>query len=131
MCIYCGFMLLLLMHALDEVITSVLFPDYFSTINPFMFLRDLFGGMVILGLAIAVYRRFILKVPRLKTNAMDGYAIIIVAIIIFSGIPFLVPTNKKSVFGFIFLISCATANKGPTEPPVPPPLKIILIMALL
>ncbi|MCD6353198.1 MAG: 4Fe-4S dicluster domain-containing protein [Proteobacteria bacterium] len=86
MCIYCGFMLLLLMHALDEVITSVLFPDYFSTINPFMFLRDLFGGMVIMGLAIAVYRRFILKVPRLKTNAMDGYAIIIVAIIIFSGI---------------------------------------------
>ncbi|MBW2039732.1 MAG: 4Fe-4S dicluster domain-containing protein [Deltaproteobacteria bacterium] len=86
MCIYVGFMLLLLMHALDRFITSALFPDYFSTINPFMFLRDLFGALVILGLAIAIYRRFILKVPRLLTNAMDYYAIIIVAIIIFSGI---------------------------------------------
>jgi len=86
MCIYGGFMLLLLMHALDNFITSVLFPNYYSTLNPFMFLRDLFGALVILGLAIAVYRRFILKVPRLVTNAMDHYAIIIVALIMISGI---------------------------------------------
>jgi len=86
MCIYGGFILLLLLHALDDYITAALFPDYFSTINPFMFLRDLFGALVIIGVAIAVYRRFILKTPRLQTNAMDNYAIIIVAIIIFSGI---------------------------------------------
>jgi len=85
-CIYVGFMLLLLMHALDKSITSELFPDYFSTINPFMFLRDLFGVLVILGLLIAVYRRFFLRIPRLMTNSADNYAIIIVAVIIFSGI---------------------------------------------
>ncbi len=85
-CIYGGFVLLFLMHALDRFVTSALFPDYFSTINPFMFLRDLFGALVILGLVIAVYRRFILRVPRLLTNAMDYYAIVLVAIIIFSGI---------------------------------------------
>jgi heterodisulfide reductase subunit C/nitrate reductase gamma subunit len=85
-CIYGGFMLLLLMHALDGLVTSRLFPDYFSTLNPFMFLRDLFGALVVVGLAIALYRRFILKVPRLMSNAMDHYAIIIVAVIMISGI---------------------------------------------
>jgi len=86
MCIYGGFILLLLMHALGDVITSRLFPSYFSTLNPFMFLRDLFGALVIVGLAIALYRRFILRIPRLVTNAMDQYAIIIVALIMISGI---------------------------------------------
>ena len=86
MCIWGGFMLLLLMHALESLITSRLFPNYYSTINPFMFLRDLFGAMVILGILIAVYRRFILKVPRLITNAMDHYAIVIVAVIMISGV---------------------------------------------
>lgn len=86
MCIFGGFMLLLLMHALDKFITSNLFMDYSSTLNPFLFLRNLFVAFVILGLAVAVYRRFILKVPRLLTNAMDYYAIIILAVIMVSGI---------------------------------------------
>ncbi|MCK5194686.1 MAG: hypothetical protein KAQ71_12815, partial [Desulfobulbaceae bacterium] len=79
MLIYSGFMLLLLMHALDEIVTAKLFSEYYSTINPYFFLRDLFGLMVIVGVGIAIYRRFILKVPRLRTNAMDHYAIIILA----------------------------------------------------
>jgi heterodisulfide reductase subunit C len=86
MCISGGFMLLLLMHALDKFITSALFTDYYSTLNPFMFLRDLFGAMVILGLALALYRRFILKVPHLTTSAVDYYAIIILAVIMISGL---------------------------------------------
>ncbi|MFO7738015.1 MAG: 4Fe-4S dicluster domain-containing protein [Desulfatiglandaceae bacterium] len=86
MLIYTGFMLLLLMHALDGIITEALFPDYASTLNPFMFLRDLFGFLVIAGIGIAVFRRIVMKVPRLKTNAMDCYAIIILAIIMLSGI---------------------------------------------
>ncbi|UCD90221.1 MAG: 4Fe-4S dicluster domain-containing protein [Desulfobacterales bacterium] len=86
MLIYAGFMLLLLMHALEVFISEPLFTDYYSTVNPFMFLRDLFGFMVIIGVGIAIYRRFILKVPRLKTNAMDHYAIIILAVIMISGV---------------------------------------------
>ncbi len=85
-CIYGGFLLLLLMHAFDRFITAALFPDYYSTINPFMFLRDLFGAIVILGVLIAVYRRFVLRIPRFVTNAMDIYALIIVALIMISGI---------------------------------------------
>ena len=86
MCIYVGFMLLLLMHALENFISEPLFTDYYSTVNPFMFLRDVFGAMVIIGIGIAIFRRFILKVPRLKTNAMDHYAIIILAVIMLSGV---------------------------------------------
>ena len=85
-CIYVGFMMLLLMHALDEFITYPIFPDYYSTLNPFMFLRDLFGALVILGIALAIYRRRIIKAPRLITNFMDKQAIIIVAVIMISGL---------------------------------------------
>jgi heterodisulfide reductase subunit C/nitrate reductase gamma subunit len=86
MLIYCGFMLLLLMHALGEIITASVFNDYSSTLNPFFFLRDLFGLMVILGIGIAVFRRYILKIPRFRSNKMDLYAVVLVALIIVSGI---------------------------------------------
>ncbi|MBW1980594.1 MAG: 4Fe-4S dicluster domain-containing protein [Deltaproteobacteria bacterium] len=85
-CIYGGFMLLLLMHALDKFITQPLFPGYFPTLNPFMFLRDLFGALVLLGIIIAVYRRYILKVPSLRSRGQDHYAILILTVIILSGV---------------------------------------------
>jgi heterodisulfide reductase subunit C/nitrate reductase gamma subunit len=84
--IYWPFMLLLVMHALDSLITAKIFPDYSPAINPFMFLRDFFGFLVIVGVCLAFYRRFILKAPRLKTNAMDHYAIILLAVIMLSGV---------------------------------------------
>lgn len=85
MLIFWGFILLLLMHALGQIITDSLFSDYEPTLNPYFFLRDLFGVMVLAGVIIAIIRRFILKVPRLVTTGMDKYAIIIVAVIILSG----------------------------------------------
>jgi len=84
--IYVAFMLLLFMHALDKFITSAIFSNYSATLNPFLFLRDLFGALVIIGVCMAIYRRFILRPPRVKTNPMDTYAIIILAVIMFSGI---------------------------------------------
>ncbi len=86
MLMFYGFMLLLLMHALDEIITGSIFKEYYSTLNPYFFLRDLFGIMMIAGLGIAIYRRFIQKTPRLKTNGMDYYAIIILVVIMISGL---------------------------------------------
>lgn len=86
MLIFYGFMLLLVMHALDSVVTEALFSDYYATVNPFFFLRDLFGAMVIVGVAMVVFRRFFLKTPRLRTGPRDLYAIIILAVIMFSGI---------------------------------------------
>jgi len=85
MLIYTGFTLLLLMHALEAWTSQVLFSDYASTANPFFFLRNLFGLMVVVGVGISIYRRFIAKVPRLRTSAMDRYSLIIVAVILLSG----------------------------------------------
>lgn len=83
--VFYGFMLLLLMHGLDEIITASIFKEYYSTLNPYLFLRDLFGIMMIAGIGIAIYRRFVQKVPRLKTNSMDYYAIVILTVIMISG----------------------------------------------
>lgn len=86
MLIYDGFMLLLLMHAMDSLITANLFDNYYSTLNPFLFLRDLFGFMVLVGVAIALLRRFVFKIPRLKSNGRDHYAIAILVLIMLSGV---------------------------------------------
>jgi heterodisulfide reductase subunit C len=86
MCIYGAFVLLLLMHGLDQLITSALFDDYYPTLNPFMFLRDFFGIVVIAGLAISFYRRRLSKIPRPKTTGVDYYALIILSVIMVSGI---------------------------------------------
>lgn len=86
MCLFWGFTLLLLMHALEGMFTSNLFEDYASTLNPFLFLRNFFVLMVFVGIGIAFYRRFIQKTPRLSTNAMDRYALIILAVIMMSGV---------------------------------------------
>ena len=85
MLIFVGFTLLLLIHAFESFISVNVFEDYASTGHPYLFLRNLFGIMVFVGVAIAVYRRFILKVPRLRSSGMDVYAIIIVAVIMVTG----------------------------------------------
>jgi heterodisulfide reductase subunit C len=86
MLIFYGFMLLLLMHALDSIVTEALFNDYYATLNPFFFLRDLFGAMVLVGVGMAIFRRYLSKPPRLRTGPRDHYAIIILAVIMLSGI---------------------------------------------
>ena len=86
MLIFYGFMMLLLLHALDSVITEALFSDYYATVNPFFFLRDLFGAMVLVGVGVAILRRYLSKPRRLRTGPRDHYAIIILAVIMFSGI---------------------------------------------
>ena len=85
MLIFVGFMLLLIFHAFESWTSTNWFEGYASTAHPYLFLRNLFGLMVFAGVAIAIYRRRVLKVPRLRTNAMDVYAIWIVAVIMISG----------------------------------------------
>jgi len=92
MCIYIGFTLLLVMHALDSLITSSLFPKYNSTVNPFLFLRNTAGAVVFLGVAIAVSRRFIMKGHRVITSAMDYSILAILVVIMVSG--FLLEASK-------------------------------------
>ena len=83
--IFTGFLLLFFLHALDTVVTAKLFSGYVSTLNPYLFLRNLFGLMVLAGIAIAVYRRITLKPQRMRTYASDWAALIFIGGIILSG----------------------------------------------
>ena len=52
-----GFTLLLLMHALAGVVSVHLFPDYQPTLEPYLFLRNFFAVMVLLGVALLLFGR--------------------------------------------------------------------------
>lgn len=83
--IYGGFILLLLMHALDKFITLPLFPDYQATLNPFMFLRNLFGLLVLMGMVGAVRRRLADRTVKATSGPQDTYLIVLIAVIMLSG----------------------------------------------
>jgi len=85
MSIYSGFTMLFFLHALDTYLVAPFFNGYASTINPFLFLREVGGALIVVGIGLAVYRRFIRKVRRPITSLMDINAMIMVALIIFSG----------------------------------------------
>ncbi len=83
--IFAGILLLVLFHALDGQITANLFSDYYSTVNPFLFLRNLFGAMVLLGIVMAGYRRLSSRGLKKISTSHDVLALILLSIIIFSG----------------------------------------------
>ncbi len=83
--IYGGFTLLLLFHALDKFVTANLFAYEAATAAPWLFLRNLFGVLVLVGVLLAVIRRCTSPTVKLTTNAMDVYAIILMIVIMVSG----------------------------------------------
>lgn len=85
MLIFSGFILLTALHAMDEIVTEKLFDEYFSTLNPFFFLRNVFGTMVLAGVLLATVRRVRRSGPFLQSRFGDKYAILIVAVILLSG----------------------------------------------
>lgn len=83
-CLFVGFLLLLLFHALGDTFAAAVFEEYQPTLNPFLFLRNLFGLFLSGGLVLAVIRRFRRR-DRIRTSGMDVYAIAILAVIVLSG----------------------------------------------
>lgn len=107
MFIYASFMFLLITHAFDRIIKTSLFDRYYLALNPFL----LFSGILLIsGIGIAVYRRFVLKVPRLKTNAMDYNILILLAVIIISGIALestkLTSYNHYQKIWYVHILAC-------------------------
>lgn len=90
--IFWGFVPLLLLHALDGIITVELDPTYQSTLNPYMFLRNFFGALLVIGLVLAIIRRLILLKKRIWTSVSDIY--ILVFLIVLSGSGFLLEGTK-------------------------------------
>jgi heterodisulfide reductase subunit C/nitrate reductase gamma subunit len=52
-----GFLPLLFLHAMDGIVTRPLFPDFEPTLDPWQFLRNLFGLISLVGLAFLVRNR--------------------------------------------------------------------------
>jgi heterodisulfide reductase subunit C len=85
MLVFWGFVLLVLMHAFDDSVTLRFFPDYASTLNPFLFLRNLLGALVLAGLIIALARRLIITGQKRVTSRSDILALALLAAIVGSG----------------------------------------------
>ena len=92
--IFFGFILLLFMHGLGTGVSTFFFADYYSTLQPYLSLRNLFGLMVLIGIGIAVYRRLTDKPQRVKSYTSDWAALAFVAMIALTG--FLLESTKIS-----------------------------------
>lgn len=86
--IFIPFLFLLFSHGFGRAIPDAIFGNYEPTLNPFLFLRNIFGLMVLMGLCLAAYRRFALKPQRLKSDPQDWTALLLIATIIFTGMLF-------------------------------------------
>jgi heterodisulfide reductase subunit C/nitrate reductase gamma subunit len=84
--VFVGFTLLLALHALAAVVTENLFPGYQSTLDPYLFLRNLFGAMVLVGVAMLMFarrgRRTVL--PQVR-RPFDAVFVSLLAIVLVSG----------------------------------------------
>jgi heterodisulfide reductase subunit C/nitrate reductase gamma subunit len=83
--IFVGILLLILFHALDDHISANWFSDYIPTVNPFLFLRNLFGALVLFGILIAGYRRLSSRSLKKITKSHDVVALVLLSIILLTG----------------------------------------------
>ncbi len=84
-CLFFGFIFLLLFHAMGSLITVSLDPAYESTINPYMFLRNLFGCVMGIGLVLAIIRRVVTMKGRIITDTDDIAVLALLVLILGSG----------------------------------------------
>lgn len=96
--IFTGFILLLLMHGLGTGVSESLFSGYYSTLQPYLSLRNLFALMVLVGVCIAVYRRLTDKPKRVKSLTSDWGALLFVGAIIITGV--LLESSKISSYSY-------------------------------
>ncbi|MFO7693769.1 MAG: hypothetical protein R6V57_11845 [Vicinamibacterales bacterium] len=83
--IFFGFMALLLFHALGSVFGGwISSTGYVSTLNPFMFMTDLFGLMLATGLALAIVRRVVRR-AEIPTGRADAAVLALLVLVAASG----------------------------------------------
>ena len=83
--IFAGFLLLVLFHAMDDLTSVNLFYDYYPTVNPFLFLRNLCGALVVFGIVIAGARRLTSKGLKKISTSNDVLALVLLSIMLLSG----------------------------------------------
>lgn len=85
MAIFGGFIGLTLMHALGDQVMPLIDPDYAATLNPYLWLRNLFGLICLAGLAVAAWRRLLVPGIRRTSDWYDAWPLILLAVILLSG----------------------------------------------
>jgi heterodisulfide reductase subunit C/nitrate reductase gamma subunit len=81
-----GVLLLVIMHALDDLIMVRLVSDYASTLNPYMVLRNLSALLLLAGVVIAFARRKTIVVLKRFSNRSDRLTLVLLTLILLSGI---------------------------------------------
>ncbi|HUJ85606.1 MAG TPA: 4Fe-4S dicluster domain-containing protein [Burkholderiales bacterium] len=81
-----GFTLLLLMHALAPLVSAKLLPGYQATLDPYLFLRDLFGVMILAGVALLLSGRRAEFPPRRRL--IDWAFVALLAAVVVTGFLF-------------------------------------------
>lgn len=90
--IFVGFIGLLVFHALDDIISYPFISGYESTLDPWQWLRNLFGGMALAGVCLAVARRLGSRQLKAISRPQDWLLLGIVGGIMLSG--FLLEATK-------------------------------------
>ncbi len=103
MLVFWGFTLLLVMHALEAVIMEPLISDYASTQNPYLFLRNLGGLFVLLGLAMMIFREHLTVPAKTKRSGADIAILVFLGVMLVSGI-FLEGTKITSKTRFLEMV---------------------------
>lgn len=81
-----GFLLLVVMHALDDWSAPLLFPDYAPTLNPYRWLRNLFAALLAAAALGAVFRQPDPPLLKLIRSRADRLMLILLAAIVVSGL---------------------------------------------
>lgn len=92
--LFLSFLYLVIVHALHDVTSSVLFKSYDPTVDPYQFLRNLTGLMVLTGcVAFLFRRRFNIRSFQDKSIQYKGvFSIVLILLLVCSG--FLLESSK-------------------------------------
>ena len=83
--LFYGFLFLLLFHVLDDFTVARLWADDNATQNPWRFLRNLAGALMLTGVCFAAVRRRSEAILRATRTAADRLALAIPAVMLLSG----------------------------------------------
>ncbi|MDJ0722187.1 MAG: 4Fe-4S dicluster domain-containing protein [Desulfobacterales bacterium] len=81
-----GMLYLVIFHALDDFTSTALWGEYAPTLNPWRFVRNLCGLLILAAAAIAVRRRRSAPLLRRTRSSADRLAIALLAAMVLSGI---------------------------------------------
>jgi len=117
-----GFTLLLLTHALAPVVTEKLLPGYQPTLAPYLFLRNLFGAMVLIGVTLLLFWRWRRRTGFPQTRRpIDAVFVALLGLVLVSG--FLLEAHKIASPRAFYRM--AEQFIGPTDPEKLVPLRAL------